>query len=74
MITCDKHEIEICEILGCVLTLNSCIPDDPRAEVALDMVGVVSACTLDGKNGTDELATADIVAELIAVVGWAELV
>jgi hypothetical protein len=49
--------------------LGGCIPDDPRAEVALDMVGVVSACSLDGKNGTDELATADIVAELIAVVG-----
>ena len=76
MIKCDKHETEICEILGFVLTslLGSSIPVDPRAEVALDMVSVVCACTLDSKDCTDELAAADVVVELTAVVGWAELV
>ena len=74
MIKCIKKETEICEILGFNLTLGSRIPVDPRAEVALGKVGVVCSCTLDGKDCTDELAAADVVVELTAVVGWAELV
>ena len=73
-ITCDKRETEIWEIFKCALTLGSCIPDDPRAEVALDMVSVCACTLLDGNDGTDELAAADVGVELTAVVGWAEVV
>ena len=62
------EQLFVHKIYDSIFTVGSSIPDDPTAEVALDTVSVC-VCTLDGKDCTKELAAADVVVELTAVVG-----